>query len=233
MTPSSGPDTITRAKPVPLLALKTGNARVAGKTLEEFVAIMDALHLPRPKRMDEAVPANLHSGIRHDSHLAHSIIRRSADGYAGDVSGALALQWWKAGDAVLVDVRTDAEREWVGFVPDAVAIPWKQWPGMVPNPNFDEALQAAVPPGKKCCCCAAVVCARWQRPNAPPSWGCRPTTFWKALRVTRMTMHSAVTALAGAFTGCPGARVKPLRTNRLFADNAAMTFWPLILATPA
>ena len=130
-------------------AEKTGNARVAGKTLEEFVAIMDALHLPRPKRMDEAVPANLHSGIRHDSHLAHSIIRRSADGYAGDVSGALALQWWKAGDAVLVDVRTDAEREWVGFVPDAVAIPWKQWPGMVPNPNFDEALQAAVPPGKK------------------------------------------------------------------------------------
>jgi len=29
-----------------------------GKTLDEFVAIMAALNLPRPKRMDVAVPAN-------------------------------------------------------------------------------------------------------------------------------------------------------------------------------
>jgi glyoxylase-like metal-dependent hydrolase (beta-lactamase superfamily II) len=29
-----------------------------GKTVEEFVAIMDALDLPRPKKMDVAVPAN-------------------------------------------------------------------------------------------------------------------------------------------------------------------------------
>lgn len=35
------------------------NPRVGGgKTLEEFVAIMAALDLPRPKRMDVAVPAN-------------------------------------------------------------------------------------------------------------------------------------------------------------------------------
>jgi rhodanese-related sulfurtransferase len=50
---------------------------------------------------------------------------------------------------VLVDVRTDAEREWVGFVPGAVALAWKQWPGMAMNPDFDQGLQAAVPPGKK------------------------------------------------------------------------------------
>jgi sulfur dioxygenase len=48
-------------------AEKKSNARVAGKSLEEFVAIMDALHLPRPRRMDEAVPANLMSGLRHDA----------------------------------------------------------------------------------------------------------------------------------------------------------------------
>lgn len=69
--------------------------------------------------------------------------------YAGDISAATAYAWWKAGDAVLVDVRTDAEREWVGFVPDAVAIAWKQWPGMAINPNFDAALRTAVPEGKK------------------------------------------------------------------------------------
>ena len=53
-----------------------------------------------------------------------------AEGYAGDVSPALAWQWVQAGQAVLVDVRTDAERDWVGFVPGAVHLPWKQWPGL-------------------------------------------------------------------------------------------------------
>jgi sulfur dioxygenase len=74
---------------------------------------------------------------------------RPAQGYAGDVTPELACRWWQAGDAVLVDVRTDAEREWVGFVPGAVGLAWKQWPGMQLNPGFDEGLRAAVPPGKK------------------------------------------------------------------------------------
>lgn len=74
---------------------------------------------------------------------------RPADGYAGDVSPQLACQWWQAGDAVLIDVRTDAEREWVGQVPGAVPLAWKQWPGMALNPSFDEGIRAAVPPGKK------------------------------------------------------------------------------------
>jgi sulfur dioxygenase len=37
----------------------------------------------------------------------------------------------------------------VGFVPGAAVVPWKQWPGMVPNPGFDTGIKAAVPPGKK------------------------------------------------------------------------------------
>jgi sulfur dioxygenase len=72
-----------------------------------------------------------------------------APGYAGNVSPELAFQWWQAGLAVLIDVRTDAEREWVGFVPGAVALAWKQWPGMAMNPTFDQNLQAAVPAGMK------------------------------------------------------------------------------------
>ncbi|CAN5621194.1 rhodanese-like domain-containing protein [soil metagenome] len=71
-----------------------------------------------------------------------------AQGYAGDVPPALAWQWVQSGDAVLVDVRTDAEREWVGAVPGAVALAWKQWPGMAMNAAFDESLQAAAA-GKK------------------------------------------------------------------------------------
>ena len=72
-----------------------------------------------------------------------------AQGYAGNVSPQLAHQWWQAGQAVLVDVRSDAEREWVGFVPGAAAVAWKQWPGMAMNPAFDAGMQAAVPPGMK------------------------------------------------------------------------------------
>lgn len=130
-------------------AEKTSNARVAGKTLAEFVATMDSLHLPRPRRIDEAVPANLTSGMRHDAGSAGPVASQVAAGYAGDVSPALAYAWWQAGEAVLVDVRTDAEREWVGFVPGAVALAWKQWPGMALNPQFDAGLQAAVPAGHK------------------------------------------------------------------------------------
>lgn len=72
-----------------------------------------------------------------------------AAGYAGDVPAELAWQWLQSGEAVLVDVRTDAEREWVGKVPGAIAVAWKQWPGMEANQNFDEQLRAAVPEGKK------------------------------------------------------------------------------------
>ena len=134
---------------------KSGNARVAGKTLTEFKAIMAALDLPKPKRLDEAVPANLTSGMRHDaggSRLGGASTAdqpRTAAGYAGDVSPQLACKWWLEGEAVLVDVRTDAEREWVGFVPGAVPLAWKQWPGMAMNAAFDDGLRAAVPEGKK------------------------------------------------------------------------------------
>ena len=133
---------------------KARNARVAGKTEAEFVAIMDALGLPKPRRMDEAVPANLTSGIRHDADGALLMQPRPAAGahagtYAGDVSPQLAWQWVRSGQAVLVDVRTDAEREWVGFVPGAVPVAWKQWPGMVLNPQFDDAVRQAAGEGQQ------------------------------------------------------------------------------------
>jgi rhodanese-related sulfurtransferase len=70
-------------------------------------------------------------------------------GYAGDITPQQAFEWWQQGDAVLIDVRSSAEMEWVGFVPGALAVPWKQWPGMLMNPNFDQALLAAVPNGQK------------------------------------------------------------------------------------
>ncbi|HEY0201317.1 MAG TPA: rhodanese-like domain-containing protein [Burkholderiaceae bacterium] len=86
--------------------------------------------------------------MRHDAGGALDA-PHAAEGYAGDVAPQLAWQWAQAGQAVLVDVRTEAERNWVGFVPGALPVEWKQWPGMAPNPGFDDALRAVVPSGGK------------------------------------------------------------------------------------
>lgn len=85
------------------------------------------------------------SSIQHADRLN----LRPASGYAGDVSPELAWSWVQSGEAVLVDVRSDAERAWVGFVPGAVALAWKHWPGMALNGSFDDGLKKAVPAGKK------------------------------------------------------------------------------------
>lgn len=42
---------------------KKFNARIAGRSREEFVEVMNALHLPEPKRIREAVPANRACGM--------------------------------------------------------------------------------------------------------------------------------------------------------------------------
>ena len=48
--------------------------------------------------------------------------------------------------ARLVDVRTRAEWDWVGRVPNAVEIEWNQYPGGVRNPNFMAELKRQVDP---------------------------------------------------------------------------------------
>ncbi len=47
--------------------------------------------------------------------------------------------------ALLVDVRTLAELELVGRVPNALHLEWAFYPGMVANPDFDKQLLAHVP----------------------------------------------------------------------------------------
>ena len=73
----------------------------------------------------------------------------TAKGYAGDITPEQAWEWVQSGEAVLVDVRSDAERTWVGFVPEAKALAWKQWPSVDVNPKFDEGILALAAEGKK------------------------------------------------------------------------------------
>ena len=49
-----------------------------------------------------------------------------------------------APNAVLVDVRTRAELDWVGAIPDAVAVEWSSYPDMRANPHFVAQLEQQV-----------------------------------------------------------------------------------------
>ncbi len=50
---------------------KTSNPRITDngqlRSVDAFVQLMDQLNLPKPRRIDEAVPANLTLGLRHDA----------------------------------------------------------------------------------------------------------------------------------------------------------------------
>ncbi len=63
--------------------------------------------------------------------------------YAGALLPPEANALMQAG-ARLVDVRTQAELEWVGRVPGALTIEWNTWPGNTPNPAFIAQLEAQV-----------------------------------------------------------------------------------------
>lgn len=117
---------------------KRTNPRIAGKTKQQFIDIMNALDLPPPKMIDTAVPANQRLGM-----LTVAAIR-PGDGYAGDIPLVLAHEWWVNGDAVIVDIRTQAELDWVGRVPNTEWIQWKHYPGMSINPDFDRELLAKI-----------------------------------------------------------------------------------------
>ncbi len=65
--------------------------------------------------------------------------------YKGALTPAEAYDLLRlAPGAKLVDVRTRAEWDWVGRVPNAVEIEWNQYPGGVRNPNFLAELERQV-----------------------------------------------------------------------------------------
>ncbi|MGD9878779.1 MAG: rhodanese-like domain-containing protein [Reyranella sp.] len=90
--------------------------------------------------------------MSNDSKIAGTYATSPASGYAGDVTPATA---WKIlserGDAVLIDVRTRAEWNYVGL-PDLEAlakkpalVEWQSFPSMQLNPEFVATLSSALP----------------------------------------------------------------------------------------
>lgn len=148
-----------------------------------------------------------------------------AHSYAGDVS---PLEAWKLlsdnPNAVLVDVRTDAEWRFVG-VPDlsslgreVVFLEWNTSDGRH-NPDFADQLRRQVErrrPARsvRCCSCAARVTAPSAPPRWRPSWASRrPTTCSTASRVISTPTATAVKQVGGQSV-CPGSRDSPDESGR-------------------
>ena len=93
---------------------KAFNPRLQVKSMDDYVALMNNLHLPNPKMMDVAVPANMKVGLAQDE-----IARRGWALCARD-----ALELVGRTDVAFVDLRESAEREKHGVIPGSVHLPY-------------------------------------------------------------------------------------------------------------
>jgi glyoxylase-like metal-dependent hydrolase (beta-lactamase superfamily II)/rhodanese-related sulfurtransferase len=86
------------------------NPRLNVKSIDEYVDLMNNLHLPNPKMMDVAVPANMHVGLRQ-ADIA-------AKGWALSPAAAMAL--CGSPSAIMVDLREQSERDKHGVIPGSL-----------------------------------------------------------------------------------------------------------------
>jgi rhodanese-related sulfurtransferase len=93
---------------------KAYNPRLRVKSVDEYVDLMNNLHLPNPKMMDVAVPANIKVGLAQDA-----IERRG-----WSVGAAEAIKLVGAADVALVDLRETSERERHGVIPGSLHAPY-------------------------------------------------------------------------------------------------------------
>lgn len=88
-------------------------------------------------------------GGEHDA--AHLILKQARErapaskpGYAGNVTPQEAWELVSTHSAVLVDVRTAEERQFVGRVPESVHVPWLVGLNLQRNPRFVRELESKV-----------------------------------------------------------------------------------------
>jgi glyoxylase-like metal-dependent hydrolase (beta-lactamase superfamily II)/rhodanese-related sulfurtransferase len=93
---------------------KAFNPRLQVKSADQYAELMNNLHLPNPKMMDVAVPANIRQGLHQEE-----IARR---GWA--VSAAEAMSLVGRPDVALVDLRENSERQKHGVIPGSLHAPY-------------------------------------------------------------------------------------------------------------
>ncbi|MGD9542723.1 MAG: MBL fold metallo-hydrolase [Methylocystis sp.] len=92
------------------------NPRLQVTSVDEYVALMDSLHLPNPAMMDVAVPANRHIGL-HQEDVA-------LRGWALTPQEAVRLLGQPS--TALVDLREPRERDVHGVIPGSLHLPYDE-----------------------------------------------------------------------------------------------------------
>ena len=111
------------------------NPRLQVKSVDEYVALMASLHLPNPKMMDVAVPANMHVGMAQDE-----IARRG-----WSVSAVQAQALVGRPDTAFIDLRERSERAKHGVIPGSVHAPYPDLQDNLRAGGMLHALAAAAP----------------------------------------------------------------------------------------
>jgi len=93
---------------------KRCNPRLQVSSIDQYVELMANLHLPNPKMMDVAVPANLHMGLAQDN-----VAQR---GWALSPSQAMTMLGQPG--ILLIDLREQGERRKHGVIPGSVHAPY-------------------------------------------------------------------------------------------------------------
>ena len=117
---------------------RTANPRLARKSREQFIDIMNNLNLPKPRLIEEAVPANRRCGLEENERQDTVAIRETvrpvrheispqdmvaeAKQHITEVNVATAKQLLAEGNIVVVDVREESEYA-NGHIDNALPIP--------------------------------------------------------------------------------------------------------------
>lgn len=104
----------------------------------------------KPKPVQNTVDLTGHQMTQLVLDQAQQFAREHSLPYAGAVSPEQAFAILQNDEgAVLIDVRTNAERDWVGRVlineKQHLAVQWSLYPGGTPNPDFIEQLSEVAP----------------------------------------------------------------------------------------
>ena len=117
---------------------RTTNPRLAGKSREQFIDIMNNLNLPKPRLIDQAVPANRYCGLEEKECQQAIAVRETvrpvrteispqdmvaeAKQHITEVNVTTAKQLLAEGNIVVVDTREESEYA-AGHLDDALLLP--------------------------------------------------------------------------------------------------------------
>ncbi|MBO0758433.1 MAG: MBL fold metallo-hydrolase [Bradyrhizobiaceae bacterium] len=112
---------------------KRHNPRLHVASVEEYIELMNNLHLPNPKMMDVAVPANMKVGLPQDV-----IARRG-----WSVTPAQAFDLLGRADIAWVDLREESEREKDGVITGSLHAPYSNLQDNIRGGVLHELAKAA------------------------------------------------------------------------------------------